>query len=264
MSMSWEQAVSTYRSTASKRDLEANYMDLPQAGACLRFAQSREFRATQRLFARNGGKLLDVGAGSGVFSVAFAQAKWSVTALEPDGSEVTGVGAIQALADQVGVPITAVQGAMESIPLPDASVDVVFGRQVLHHVGDLALGMREVARVLNVGGCAVFTREHVATNAGQLAKFLDAHPLHHLYGGENALRVEEYLHPAEEAGLTLRRVLLPLDSVINRYPLTGREIVTSSARGVRAFLNDRQCLYQRIRGENNDPGRLYSFVWEKR
>jgi ubiquinone/menaquinone biosynthesis C-methylase UbiE len=41
------------------------------------------------------------------------------------------------------------------LPFPDASIDVVFGIAILHHL-DLKLVSREVLRVLRPGGRAIF------------------------------------------------------------------------------------------------------------
>jgi len=43
-------------------------------------------------------------------------------------------------------------GVAESLPLPDASVDVVLSTDSFHHWDDRAAGVREVARVLRPGG----------------------------------------------------------------------------------------------------------------
>ena len=48
-----------------------------------------------------------------------------------------------------------VLGSGHALPLPDASVDVVFGISILHHL-DLELASREVRRVLKDGGRAIF------------------------------------------------------------------------------------------------------------
>jgi len=48
-----------------------------------------------------------------------------------------------------------VLGSGHALPLPDASVDVVFGISILHHL-DLELASREVHRVLKEGGRAIF------------------------------------------------------------------------------------------------------------
>ena len=46
-------------------------------------------------------------------------------------------------------------GSAHALPLPDASVDVVFGISILHHL-DLEIASHEVHRVLKEGGRAVF------------------------------------------------------------------------------------------------------------
>lgn len=48
-----------------------------------------------------------------------------------------------------------VQCAAEYLPFSDGSVDVVLGKQILHHL-DLDVAMPEIARVLRPGGRAVF------------------------------------------------------------------------------------------------------------
>jgi SAM-dependent methyltransferase len=46
-------------------------------------------------------------------------------------------------------------GSAHDLPFPDASIDIVFGIAILHHL-DLALVSREVSRVLRPGGRAIF------------------------------------------------------------------------------------------------------------
>jgi ubiquinone/menaquinone biosynthesis C-methylase UbiE len=47
---------------------------------------------------------------------------------------------------------TFIQASLESLPLPDASVDVAFSIGVLHHTPEPAKAVREIARVLKPGG----------------------------------------------------------------------------------------------------------------
>lgn len=265
MTDTWEDAVRWYRETASETDIRANYMDVNAAEAALRFRGSPEFRRTARLFRRRAGHLVDLGAGWGVSSVAFALAGWRVTAIEPDPSDVVGAGAIERLASDLDVSVAVECASGEAIPLPDGSADVVYGRQVLHHVRDLDQTMAEVARILVQGGRAIFVREHVAESEAELGAFLKSHPLHDRYGGENALPRSSYLGAGAQAGLRIEKVLLPLETVINTFPRTrsqrARAMVAAGIRGMpRGRTVSRR---ERLLGENEPGGRLYSFVWIK-
>src|SRR5205823_15025246 len=70
------------------------------------------------------------------------------------------------------------------------------------------------------GGILVSTREHVVSSVRQLERFRSGHPLHHLYGGENAHRLGEYLASLRSAGFNVLRTVRPFDSVVNYAPFT--------------------------------------------
>ena len=53
-----------------------------------------------------------------------------------------------------------------------------------------------------------------------LPAFFDIHPLHKLYGGENALQLSEYRSAITAAGFNIRSILSPLESPINYAPQT--------------------------------------------
>jgi 2-polyprenyl-3-methyl-5-hydroxy-6-metoxy-1,4-benzoquinol methylase len=62
------------------------------------------------------------------------------------------------LARQNQVQIQGVVGAIESMPFPNRSFDVVFGNEILHHVTDsLEVVSGELLRVLEPNGIAVFS-----------------------------------------------------------------------------------------------------------
>src|SRR6202040_1201267 len=122
----------------------------------------------------------------GISSYALARDGWRVTALEPDPSDVVGAGAIEQLAAVSNLPIEVVRDWGETLPFADATFDLVYGRQVLHHARDLRTLCAEMGRVLKSGGTFLATREHVIFRDADLAVFLAEHPLHRLYGGENA------------------------------------------------------------------------------
>jgi ubiquinone/menaquinone biosynthesis C-methylase UbiE len=215
----WEQAVEWLIAQPDKKDLvKACYYDRPVKVAAERFRASEEWEATQLLLPTTFGKVLDVGAGSGISSFALAKEGWHTTALEPDSSNSVGAGAIRTLSNESNLSIEIVQGYGEQIPLPDANFELIYARQALHHANDLHQLCRELFRVLKPGGTLLAVREHVISSPKQLDTFLSQHPLHQLYGGENAYTLSQYKTALEQAGFSQTKVIRPFDSVINFAP----------------------------------------------
>jgi SAM-dependent methyltransferase len=101
-----------------------------------------------------GKTVLEYGCGDGLNTVVLARRGARVKALDisPDLIEV----ARQRLrANGLTKDVEFIVGSAHELPLPDDSVDVVFGMAILHHL-DLALSAREVYRVLRKGGRAIF------------------------------------------------------------------------------------------------------------
>lgn len=279
--ISWEQAVQWLRDQPEQQELvRACYFDDPLIDAAERFWHSVEWRSIAALLPAPGGAALDLGAGRGISSYALARDGWTVTALEPDPSMLVGAGAIRALAGQSGLPIAVVGEFSEQLPFADASFDIVNCRQVLHHARDLPQTCREIHRVLKPGGVMIATREHVISRREDLQQFLDTHSLHHLYGGENAFLLEEYLAAMRDAGLRVERSMAPLDSPINYFPMTEDQYRTHCARPLAAFVGstvaravlDRSHVLGRLlmpplvallNDRDQTPGRLYSFLAAK-
>jgi len=221
----WEEAVIWLKAQPDQVGLVRDcYFDDPLLAAAERYHASSEWQAVRQLVASASGRALDVGAGRGISSYALARDGWQVTALEPDPSSVVGAGAIGQLAVVSHTPIEVVAGWGEAIPFPDASFDLVYGRQVLHHASDLSTLCAEMARVLRPGGTFLATREHVIFKDADLAVFLAGHPLHRLYGGENAYRLREYKRAIASAGIRLTEVLNPWASPVNLYPRSAADI----------------------------------------
>ena len=160
--------------------------------------------------------------------------------------------------------IEVVQEWGEALPFEDASFHVVHCRAVLHHTRDLKRLCSEINRVLLPGGAMIATREHVIDCKKDLSVFLKLHPLHHLYGGENAFLLKEYLQAIKDSGLKLKHVLSPLASDINVYPTTLKSIKEKIARrlGIPVWLipNAVLILWGKVR---RIPGKHYSFVATK-
>jgi SAM-dependent methyltransferase len=195
-----------------------SYLGPDTREASSRFESSAEFEETKAVVGGfQGREVLDLGAGTGIASLAIANAGAArVFALDPDPSPVVGRGAIASLSED---RIEIVDGVGEAIPLPDASVDIVYGRQVLHHTRDLDAVAREANRVLRPGGIFFCCREHVVAGDEELAAFLESHAVHRLAGGENAYRLDQYVGAVERSGLRLRHVWGLYDTVINAFPV---------------------------------------------
>lgn len=269
--MTWEEAVRWYRELpGNEKAVRDNYFDLPVLPAAQRYAESEEFAEVLQVFSEGDGRrCLDLGAGNGIASYAFARHGWQVVALEPDPSAEVGAGAISAIASETGLPITVAREVGEKLPFDHASFGAVFGRQVLHHLSDLRLGVREIFRVLEPNGLFMATREHVVDNAADLAQFRSNHPLHALYGGENAHPLAEYCAAFEEAGFVIQKIWAPLDSVLNYYPGTRRQLAKeidklSAQAPLGKYLSRFEFFHRRktarANRENIAPGRLYSFL----
>jgi 2-polyprenyl-3-methyl-5-hydroxy-6-metoxy-1,4-benzoquinol methylase len=102
-----------------------------------------------------GRRLLEVGCASGAVLEAAAQEGWKVQGVEYSEDAARE-------ATEHGVPVHV--GGLEDAKLPDASQDVVFMGDVLEHVPDPAVTLKEVARVLAPGG-ALALRGPLTTNS---------------------------------------------------------------------------------------------------
>lgn len=262
-SMTWEQAVSWLRAQPGSKELvRACFFDDPLDEAAIRYWNSTEWRAVRQCLPSTRGRALDVGAGRGIASYALARDGWAVTALEPDASELVGAGAIRALAKSSGLSIEVVETWGEQLPFADQTFDLVHSRQVLHHARDLGQLCREIGRVLKPGGVFIATREHVISKAEDLPAFQAGHPLHHLYGGENAFLLQDYRRAIRGGGIKLDRLMNGQETDINLFPESIGNLRNRVAAkyGVRVPLWSLRLLLMLRGALNNKPGRLYAFV----
>ena len=263
---SWEEAVQWLKKQPDQQDLiKAAFYDDPLIDAAKRYAESSEWSAIQELLLNiEKGNVLDIGAGRGISSYALAKDGWKVTALEPDPSNIVGTGAIGLLAKESGLDIDVIETRGEGLPFTDGVFDLIYCRAALHHANNLNALCKEVFRVLKPGGIFLATREHVISKAEDLDKFLNAHPLHYLYGGEHAYLLKEYLSAIKTAGFKVEKVLAPVASDLNLYPQTKKEFKKHLASRLHIpnslfpyFLLNLYAVF------SNSPGRHYSFFARK-
>ena len=256
-----------------------SYIDEDVVCAALRFARGEEFQTAASLVWAAGirppARVLDLGAGRGIASLAWALRGYDVTAVEPDPSALVGSGAIRQLQERTNIPITVVEDVGEHLPLADGSFDLVYVRQTLHHASDLHQMCAEAARVLRRNGVLLATREHVVSGQRQLVAFLGGHPVHRLTGGENAYTLAHYTRALRHAGFRHIRTLGPVQSPINLYPDTPASIRLIASGTARRMLGDRvgplvACLplYYLVWAylastRLGAPGRMHSFIARK-
>lgn len=216
----FEEAVRELRTRPECADLlRDSYLDACEKGGAARFKDSAEFAEIRRIVGRRRlhGVIVDVGAGTGMASYAFAVSGAAATfAVEPDPSDDVGRGAIARTCAGLGVRV--IDSCGEALPLDDDMADVVYARQVLHHARDLDRLVTECARILKPGGLFIASREHVVDDEEQLRLFLRDHPIHQLAGCEGAYPLSLYRRAILGSGLHLRSTLGPWDSVVNAFP----------------------------------------------
>jgi ubiquinone/menaquinone biosynthesis C-methylase UbiE len=269
--MTWEETVINFRSQPkNKQTSEDAYIEEDLVQNIERFRNSEEYKQTiieiRKISNQKNSTLLDIGAGNGISSIAFALDGYTVTALEPDDSKLVGAGAIEFCKQYFKLDsLSIIQTFGETLPFDENSFDIVYGRQVMHHAYDLDLFVSQAYRVLKRGGIFMTTRDHVIKNEVDKQVFLKKHPLHKFYGGENAFRIEEYKNAMLKSGFEIRNTIGPSDSPINYDPWNKqrlKNIITSklgSFFGNNNLINNLAWRINLIR-LNNIAGRVYSFI----
>src|SRR6516165_567809 len=98
--MTWEETIQFIRTQPEyKKLVEQAYFEADLPFNVERFKSSEEYQSTKKLIEeyiplKSSTKLLDIGSGNGISSIAFALDEVQVVAVEPDPSLTIGAGAI--------------------------------------------------------------------------------------------------------------------------------------------------------------------------
>lgn len=286
--MNWHETIEYIRKDPKYADLvKQAYFDENLGANIERFRESEEFSETLKIISQvapEAKTLLDIGAGNGISSVNFALKGFVVTAVEPDSSASVGANAIRFLKKYYSLEtLSVVESFAEDIGFPDDYFDIVYVRQAMHHANDLKKFVAECARVLKPGGIFLSIRDHIIFDEIDKARFLEAHPLHKFYHGENAFTPYEYKNAMISAGLTIVEELKHNDSVINYFPISTKQNSRSFASNKELKLHLQTkigrlanfpfvfFMYKmktrwgtKTEDEKNIPGRMYSYIARKR
>ncbi len=115
-----------------------------------------------RLGLEPGERILDMGCGAGRHAFECLRRGSRVVALDADEVELKGVTAIMAAmeeADEIasGAAGMAVRGTALDLPFDDGTFDRIIAAEVMEHIPEDSVAMRELARVLRPGGRLAIT-----------------------------------------------------------------------------------------------------------
>jgi ubiquinone/menaquinone biosynthesis C-methylase UbiE len=121
------------------------------------------------LLSQAHGKVVEIGAGTGVNIDKYPPAVTEVVLVEPEPPMAT---RLQRHLHRSTAPARVVRAPAESLPLPDASFDFAVSTLVLCTVRDQAQTLAELKRVLKPSGRLLFL-EHVRSDDPGLARWQD-------------------------------------------------------------------------------------------
>jgi len=110
--------------------------------------------AVQRLVLRPGMKVADIGAGTGYFSIPIARAVGATGKVFAVDVQPEMLAILREKLNGAEAPdnVSLHQGNASHVPLPEASVDLVFFANIWHELNDYSAVLKEARRILAPGG----------------------------------------------------------------------------------------------------------------
>ena len=148
--------------------------------------------------------ILDVGCGRGKSSCLLSERfhPQSIVALEADQALLR---ITAATTQHCNTKMTLMHASATNIPLPDASVNMVFCHQTFHHIADQESAIHEFFRVLRPGGVLLFAESTKRYIHSWMIRYLFRHPM------EAQKTADEYIALIRHAGFDLppQQISLP-------------------------------------------------------
>ena len=271
----WEETIEILRNDPVHKELIFNsYLDENNEYNCERFFQSLEFKAVQRIIEKKtfGRNILDLAAGNGIATYAFAKLGFNVSSVEPNQSQSVGRGAINEMLSKSGLKAEVIDAYGENLPFPSNTFDIVYVRQGLHHASNLNRMLLEISRVLRPSGMLLACREHVIDNYNiSLNSFLDSQIDHQFYGGEYAYTLKDYRKAITNSELLIIKEYKPFESIINIYPSSIEHINNKILQSYQGKIltqifgaNKTIAIGKWYLNRKSNPGRLYTFIAVKK
>jgi ubiquinone/menaquinone biosynthesis C-methylase UbiE/uncharacterized protein YbaR (Trm112 family) len=166
-----------------------------------------------------GQRLLDVGSNTCWASARFARAGLDVVALDIATTLMQGLRTADWWFEDGTPHFERTLGSMAAMPFADATFDVVFCCEVLHHNdrAELEQTLREAFRVLRPGGRLIAINETLRTIRDRVGNHADEIDTAQYEGHEHAYWAHQYLGAARRAGFTTRVLEPPYRPFFGQY-----------------------------------------------
>lgn len=182
-----------------------------------------------------GKTVLEYGCGDGIHTLVLAKSGANVLALDIS-PELLEIARKRLAVNGITSGVEFLLGSAHDVPLPDESVDVVFGMAILHHL-DLALSAREVKRVLRRGGRAIFMEPMRSSKVISLLRGLIPYKSPDLSPYERPLTDKDLEQYADGfSSYKAKAFVLPTTNLVNVVPALRRRLASRCYRWDAAVL----------------------------